>query len=283
MSFVSNVAEKNKTMETRMLFHSGDELELLCQDPKNSFFYKGFVNKTRPLVVEITSSLDEAGLQKLQKANELIVAYVKKGYAYKAKVSNMSGNTMELSLIERHELREFFRVNTVIGFGYEVIRRAPTVGGAEAEKENDIERMMMSGTPPKGNDDMMAQIMLGLYQEVRKLRQQVQKSTKLDTSQITQRLVSLSGSGVRFITSVEHNKGDVLRIHMVLGSGRRPLTGLGRIIRVESEFSASDGPSFAIAVQFQDMADADREALVRYVFQTQRNALKRRFGGGGSV
>jgi len=263
-------------METKVMFYRGDDLLLVSQGREAGFEYAARVTKTKPLTVQVTSILDESGLAKLQKAENLLVAYATKGYAYKAKVAQIEGDSVVLSLIERHEGRDFFRVDTVITTSYEVVREMPRAGG-KTDKPNGpktVDDLDLDDSVSQG-ERRIAALMLNLYHEVKMLREQVVERNKIDTRQLAPKLVSLSASGVRFATPYEHQRGDVLRLTMVLEDPNKPININVTVVRSDRDFFGGSG-AFSTACQFKDLSSSDRERLVRYVFRSQRQALVRR-------
>jgi len=227
------------------------------------------------LRVRLLSAVSESDLNKLHSAGEIILADARRGYAYQGSVASVNGQEIELSLKGRHEDRDFFRVNTVIGLGYEIIKRAP--GASRNEDDEEIAASEFKKFSSEATEhDVMAKLMFSMFSEVRKLREQIQKSTQYDTSIISQRVVSLSGSGIKFISSVEVNKGDVLRVSLMLPEEDRPLIFTAKVVRVEVEMGAPGKTSLSVACNYMEISEACREAIVRFVFQSQRQMLRRR-------
>lgn len=253
-------------METKTIFHLNDEVELVA----DKFSYKGSVIKASPLTVKLGIPLDEKILSNLKNEEKYIVTLSTKGYAYKGNTSNVdSDGNVVLNLLERHESRKYFRVNTVLSMGYEVLRRAPMPLASGNEEVNSINDILANNTL-SDSEKTIASIMYKILDEVHQMRMDMQKTTQSDTSQLSPRLVSLSGSGIMFSSTMEHNKNDILRLNIIFPKTSRPITFTARVVRVESELSTGDAQSFSVACHFEDIQEAEREAIVRFVFQTQR-------------
>ena len=261
-------------METKFLLFHGDKLNLFSTTG-SSFSYQVEITAIKPLRVQLLSAISESDLNKLHSAGEIILADARRGYAYRGSVASVNGQDVEISLNGRHEDRDFFRVNTVIGLGYEIIKRAPGASRSADDDEKALTDFKKYSTEA-ADSDVMAKMMFSMFNEVRKLREQIQKSTEYDTSIISQRVVSLSGSGIKFISSVEVNKGDVLRISLMLPEEDRPLIFTSKVVRVEVEMGAPGKTSLSVACNYVEISEACREAIVRFVFQSQRQMLRRR-------
>jgi len=253
-------------METKTIFHHNDEVELVS----DKFNYKAVVRKTNPLTVKLTSPLDENTLNHLKNEEKFIITLSTKGYAYKGKAANVTGEgDVILSLFERHESRKYFRVNTVLSMGYEVLRRAPMPMSAGSESVSSVNDIMANDAMTEA-EKTMASMLYKLLDEVHQMRMDMQKKKASDTGQLSPRLVSLSGSGIMFSSTVEHNKNDILRLNLVFPKTSRPITFTARVMRVESELSSGDDQNFSVACHFEEIQEAERESIVRFVFQTQR-------------
>jgi|GEM_PF-3209583 len=261
-------------METKFLLFHGDKLNLFSTTG-TSFSYQVEITNIRPLRVQLQSAVSEVDLNKLHSAGEIILADARRGYAYRGNVASVNGQDIEISLNGRHEDRDFFRVNTVIGLGYEIIKRAPGASRSGADDESALMDFKKFSSEA-AEHDVMARMMFSMFSEVRKLREQIQKSTEYDTSIISQRVVSLSGSGIKFISSVEVNKGDVIRVSLMLPDEDRPLIFTCKIVRVEVEMGAPGKTSLSVACNFLEISESCREAIVRFVFQSQRQMLRHR-------
>ena len=97
----------------------------------------------------------------------------------------------------------------------------------------------------------------------------------LDEEQIE---VNLSGSGIKFISSVNLKTGDFLEIKLVL-----PLsTGIVidfiakviRVIKSAGNPGSNDPDSSEIAVKYVAINEDDREMIIRYTFKRQRELLR---------
>ncbi len=270
-------------METRNLFFKGDKLEMLLEGKSGSTSVTTRVVSTEPISLEILQSISENLLNKLNSTSEAIVADSKRGYAYKAKIVSVNNGMATVSLLGRHEARNHFRADTVIMLGYEVLREAvPSQKGEEDLKGTNIGQILDKLNNVGEFERSMATLIAGMYGELRELRKEMSKTSECETETLIQRVVNISGSGIQFSTSREHNKGDRLRIYVQLPGHNQPIVANAKVIRVDSEFGGAGGASTTISCTFEELEENDREALIRFVFQAQRQKLRRRATGSDS-
>ena len=79
--------------------------------------------------------------------------------------------------------------------------------------------------------------------------------------------VNLSGSGIRFVSDQDFPVGSFLILRIILRPFI-PIQAVGKILRVRS---VRDGEEerFEIAVEFSEIAEADREAIIRHILRAQ--------------
>ncbi len=85
---------------------------------------------------------------------------------------------------------------------------------------------------------------------------------------------NISGSGAKLSGEEEVGIGEILRLEIVLPTFPiSPVTILGEVIRVKRPDNARGG-RFEIVVKFTEITEEDRDSLIRYVFQKQREMLR---------
>jgi hypothetical protein len=264
-------------METKNIFFKGDVLSLIARSGGREKTFRGLAVTLEPLGLELQDALGETDLQTLNSAEELIVADTRRGYAFSARMAGMDSGIARLSLLGRHELRDHFRVETMIEFGYDVLRRAarglPT---DKKEREDRIDSFLAKAQESEQKDNPLVGMMLYMYEEIRELRQKVyamSSESAVDTRTPKQYMADISGSGLRFVTDTEHNKGDVLRFIISLPNATRPVSAVGKVLRSDMEMGRKGMSS--VACEFTDIQESDREAIIQFVFQAQRQKLKR--------
>jgi len=259
-------------MQTRTPFLKGDKLRLLIHRAKEELAFDAVVRQPNPLTVEIRSSPDDEALAALKVGACIVGAYPQKGLAYKFDVKKAEGRTLQLELISRYEMRDYVRVEVVVSLGYEIVGRADE--SDEAEERNDKEFIDAESITKAGVlDQPVAELISTMCQEIKTLRDQVQAKAEYESAQVSPQHVSLSGSGIRFVSHLGIGLGDILRLSLSLPDMERPILSTGRVVRVET--GGKPGKGTGVACRFLDLSDGDREAIIRFVFQTQRQMLRR--------
>jgi c-di-GMP-binding flagellar brake protein YcgR len=88
--------------------------------------------------------------------------------------------------------------------------------------------------------------------------------------------VNISASGIRFISSEQYEKGDLLEIQLIL-----PMVPLlfirlvGEVIRVKPVTSYETSRN-AVAVRYSQIDSESKDDIIRYLFRRQRELLRNR-------
>ena len=268
-------------METKSSFFLEDRLSLIVEEKGSNHTFPVSVTQVDPLTVDVLTPMSESSLNRLNAAASAIIADTKRGYAYKTKIASVQGDRIVLSLMERHELREHFRTETVMLLGYELIHRSSQASGKQQDNQGSMADLIDKLGNVSQFEKSMGTLMLSMVEELKGLREQVKESSQGTNSQdLSQRVVNLSGSGIKFTGQMEHFKGDLLRIYLSIPERTQPIVTEAKVIRVDTEFGGSGGSNSSIACTFTTISESDRESLIRHVFQTQRRNLSRRSGLG---
>ncbi|MBW2655860.1 MAG: PilZ domain-containing protein [Deltaproteobacteria bacterium] len=84
--------------------------------------------------------------------------------------------------------------------------------------------------------------------------------------------VNISGSGMRFIVNQRFSSGDIIAFKVFLPLASRTwINVLGKVMSVTEVDSEN---KYSTAVKFIDLPEVDREMIIRYVFQRQRELLR---------
>jgi hypothetical protein len=86
-----------------------------------------------------------------------------------------------------------------------------------------------------------------------------------DGSALDGHAIEVSGGGMLLTGPNAVGVGSVVRFTLHLGDGEGPITGRGRIVRVEA--------GGRCAMMFDEISQADRQRLIHFIFQRQRAAL----------
>lgn len=91
-----------------------------------------------------------------------------------------------------------------------------------------------------------------------------------NTFPVAMNIVEISGAGLIFVADREFTLGE--RIEMVLFLSQFPLQIVGALGRVHRRDERNGAPAWA--VDYTSIREVDREAIVRFVFQQQREKIR---------
>ena len=93
-----------------------------------------------------------------------------------------------------------------------------------------------------------------------------------DGTRVPSFTVDVSGGGLLLAGPDTLSVGDELTFQLTLTPGVTPVSGTGRVVRVD--------PNGRRAVEFESISDLDRRRLVRFIFECQRAERRRGLEGG---
>lgn len=84
--------------------------------------------------------------------------------------------------------------------------------------------------------------------------------------------VNISGSGMKFVVNQRFSSGDIIAFKVFIPlSSRTWINVLGKVMSVTESDSEN---KYSTTVKFIDLSKVDREMIIRYVFQRQRELLR---------
>lgn len=94
-------------------------------------------------------------------------------------------------------------------------------------------------------------------------------------------IVDISGGGIRVFSKRQLEKNELVYVKFTLNfnSGDKEADVLAKV--VDSQKNSKDETMFDSRLQFINISEADREEIVKYVFEQQRNMLKKELGYNG--
>ena len=94
-------------------------------------------------------------------------------------------------------------------------------------------------------------------------------------------IVDISGGGIRAFSKRQLEKNEMVYVKFTLNfnSGDKEADVLAKV--VDSQKNSKDETMFDNRLQFINISEADREEIVKYVFEQQRNMLKKELGYNG--
>ncbi|HMK60337.1 MAG TPA: PilZ domain-containing protein [Dissulfurispiraceae bacterium] len=168
-------------------------------------------------------------------------------------------------------LREFSRVDVVIPFEVRLV---------QPDEKNNIRSIFVGETrlpnfptPPDVEDIILAEWLKMLNSKLDAVLAAL--SSREDKAQLMpQKKINVSGGGLCFDSSDEYKVGDLLEMKIMLPSLPSNLLYVyGEVVNVRA---AAD--YYHTAVKFVAIDDEIRDEIVKLVFKTQRNILRRKRG-----
>lgn len=92
---------------------------------------------------------------------------------------------------------------------------------------------------------------------------------------VEQKLVSISGNGLRFTTDKAFETGQVVRVELMLPDSGSTILCFGEVVDTRK---VDDG--FEIAVTFTVISEADRDAIIRHVLTREAELLRNKKESG---
>ena len=94
-------------------------------------------------------------------------------------------------------------------------------------------------------------------------------------------IVDISGGGIRVFSKRQLEKNEMVYVKFTLNfnSVDKEADVLAKV--VDSQKNSKDETMFDSRLQFINISEADREEIVKYVFEQQRNMLKKELGYNG--
>jgi hypothetical protein len=193
------------------------------------------------------------------------------------------------------EMRRFMRITTWVELSHDELSEADQVLGLDAFVQPELGQPMPDMTESQlralADTDAASEAVLFMLKSMQAMdhkietlatltRQLIERTYKV---QMTRQRVNLSGSGILFDHQEPYESGTVLNLRIRLPQMRhREIVAHGRVVRTD-ELRAPDGDSlYGIACEFIKITEADRESIISFAVQKQREALRRmRIQGDG--
>ncbi len=173
--------------------------------------------------------------------------------------------------------REYLRVKiSGLMVNYDVLPEdgmAPLAMGLE---KRDVSFPRESLRETLGENDAMQNLIVGYLQRIEakldRLIGSMERESSGKTYHFSGEVIDIGGGGLSMKTRENHPVGTVLDLCIFAAYGDpRPVFGLGRVCRMqESPGEEGKAPSYILGVEFTQLDEDDRRAIVRLVFQTER-------------
>ncbi len=205
-----------------------------------------------------------------------------------ATVKDVKEDVLELETLGQNDLREYMRINSILELSYKVIEDEQDM---ILEDISDFETAAL----PRLNDEQLRRLaesdeaseaMLFLLQAVQNVDQKLDALIEINRrhmlmpaqSQMQRRRVNISGNGIRFYAHDPVKNGSIVKLVL-----RLPLKEvydvqlLAEVLRVDklSKEQLTEEFKVDLACRFVKIRDYDREKIIAYTLQKQREILRR--------
>ena len=176
------------------------------------------------------------------------------------------------------ERRQFFRISDRLLLEFKEVSRQESLVLEKTLKGPDL----FPGLPASGTDALPERSafrkneLYAYFESIdRKLDAVIELlSTKDNSFQSAYVDVTISGSGLKYCSTMKLNEGAYLELRIGLPSfPGRPIRALGRVVRVIPA-RTGDREGWETAVSFAAISEKDRDALVGHIFSREREYLR---------
>ncbi len=176
-----------------------------------------------------------------------------------------------MSIDDRYDMadreeREYFRVRSVLPLRH--------VRARDQEVETFVAEMeTISRDPSPEKDATMAEQLDRVERKVDRLLSLLDPSHPVPLDDADKRPLEISGSGVRYPWPEMVEPGELLKLQFILASSPpRTIRCIGRVVSCREP----DLPhrSRSLAVAYEHITEADRDAIVRYTLEVERLAKR---------
>ena len=107
------------------------------------------------------------------------------------------------------------------------------------------------------------------------------KDSDFSKEEIECTIIDISGGGIKAYSKQMFEKSSVVLLNFTLkfNNGNKEKSIIGKV--VDSFKNANDESVFDNRFQFIDVSKSDRDEIVKYIFEQQRNILKKELGYNG--
>ncbi len=166
--------------------------------------------------------------------------------------------------------REFSRVDTCVPFEFSLV---PPEEISNIRSRVSMEPPVISGRMPDLDDEALATWFKTINSKLDAILNQIMFQQQ-GFSNMKMRPLNISGGGMSFSSDQGYKIGDVLEVRMMLNMFQPVALYLyGKVVKTGS---AGPDSKFDTAIRFVEIADEVANAIVRFVFEVQREQLRKR-------
>jgi hypothetical protein len=159
--------------------------------------------------------------------------------------------------------REFVRADDNISVYYEACSES-----ASPEDRNRFESIFNDIEPGPEENPKLYELLFDISQKLNLLVTQMSDKGVLKIPEASE--VNISGGGIRFQCTDGFAEGDMLMLKTFLPTHGGIVNMKCRVLRIED----IGGGVYKVAAEFEDMDEATREKIIRFIFSKQRRRLR---------
>lgn len=207
----------------------------------------------------------------------------------------LDDKTLQVRPMGKREMRRFVRITTWVELSHDELSPEDQTIGLDAFVQPELGQPLpeLSDLQLKtlADTDQASEAVVYMLKAIQAMDRKIEALAGLTKQliertykvQMSRQRVSISGSGILFECSEAYAVGAVLSLRIRLSQMRhREIVAHGRVVRVD-ELGSLDGPQgVGVACEFVKITELDRESIIAFTVQKQREALRRmRIQGDG--
>jgi hypothetical protein len=186
-------------------------------------------------------------------------------------------------MTQEHERRSFFRIHDRLVVEFRQITPEDFAKLKDVIQYNSApgidevkEIQLLADKGPKGENQELCAYMRIMNKKLDTILNLLSQSQYIETYHNVQTEIILSGSGVQFESHIALKKGDYTELRIIVPMFPYPkIAILCQVVRSESLQGDAAG-AFRTAMQFLVIKEKDRDFLIKYIFEKEREYLRQK-------
>jgi hypothetical protein len=187
-------------------------------------------------------------------------------------------------MMQEHERRSFFRIHDRLIVEFRQITSEDFAKLKKVIQYNStqiIDKIMethfLADKELKGESEEIFANMRMMNKKLDTIIELLSKSLYGEIYNSVQTEINLSGAGVQFESHIVLKEGDYTELKIIVPIFPYPkITALCQVVRTESVQGSSTAGNFRIAMKFLVINEKDRDLLINYIFEKEREYLRQK-------
>jgi hypothetical protein len=187
-------------------------------------------------------------------------------------------------MTQGHERRSFFRIHDRLIVEFRQITPEDFTKLKNVIQYNStqiidkiMETHLLADRELKGENEEIFAYSRMMNKKLDMIIELLSKSLYGEIYQSVQTEINLSGAGVQFESHIVLKEGDYTELKIVVPIFPYPkITALCQVVRTESVQGSSTANNFRIAMEFLVINEKDRDLLINYIFEKEREYLRQK-------